>query len=83
MKQDFGMTLLPRLMVNEFGEDEKKFIRKFSKPVPKREISIVYGRSYLKKHIIDSIAKVIKKSIPADMIEKKVDSFIVDIYPEN
>lgn len=68
----FGLTVLPHLMVNDFKTDEEKNrCRPFTTPTPKREISIVYGRSVLKNHIIKAFTHELKAHIPKDMQGKE------------
>jgi len=77
VEKNFGMTLLPYLSLPEIeGAGKHKHIRMFSEPVPKREISIVYRRSKLKKHIIHILEEEIKRVIPGELMNKE-NSIIV------
>jgi LysR family hydrogen peroxide-inducible transcriptional activator len=67
---DFGMTVLPYLMVSDFTEEEKERCRPFRDPQPCREISIVYGRSHLKGHIIKAFTHEVKKQLPKELLNK-------------
>ena len=79
--QNFGMTLLPELMVKEKNSKvDKEKLKVFAEPKPKREISIVYGRSYLKKQLIKAIEKSILESIPAEMLNNS-NINILDVKP--
>jgi LysR family hydrogen peroxide-inducible transcriptional activator len=72
VEQNFGMTLLPYLAVGELSEDKKKlYMREFTSPVPKREIGLVYNRSYARKKILDVFADEIMLSIPSELLEKE------------
>lgn len=77
-----GYTLLPELAVEELEEEEKKlFIRKFKKPVPTREVSLVYGRSFLKEAIIEALEKSILSGLPKKIKSlKRSEIDVVDIY---
>ena len=77
VEKNFGMTLLPYLSLAEIeGTEKYKHIRTFNEPVPRREISIVYRRSKLKKHIIDLLDKEIRSIIPIELLNKE-NSIIV------
>ena len=72
VEQNYGMTLLPYLAVRELSEEKKKlYMREFVSPVPKREISLVYNRSYAKKKMLDVFAHEITFSVPAHLLEKE------------
>lgn len=76
--KNLGMTLIPYLAVKELkGTRRIKSIRYFENPVPKREISIVYHRAYLKKQIIDILEEEITKCLPEELLNKE-QSFVLD-----
>ncbi|MBE8221768.1 MAG: hydrogen peroxide-inducible genes activator [Bdellovibrionales bacterium] len=65
VKNNCGYTLLPELSVNNLSlEDQKTHIRKFKKPAPTREVSLVYSRSFLKASIINALEKIIINNLP-------------------
>ncbi len=65
-----GLTILPELSLSDFSEDQMKRIRRFSSPVPVREISIVTHRNFLKRGIISALEREILDSIPQHMHQK-------------
>ncbi|HEX2867271.1 MAG TPA: hydrogen peroxide-inducible genes activator [Ignavibacteriales bacterium] len=72
VEKNFGMTLLPYLAARDIDRAKKEmYVREFHSPVPKREISLVYLRAYLKKHIISALEEEILKSVPKDMLKKE------------
>lgn len=72
VEKNFGMTLLPYLAARDIDKAKKQmYVREFSSPVPKREISLVYLRAYLKKHIINVLEEEILKSIPSELLTKE------------
>ncbi len=65
VRRSEGYTLLPELAVLELEDKEfKKHIRKFKKPAPTREVSLVHSRFFLKESVIESMEKVIVDSLP-------------------
>lgn len=64
-----GYTLIPHLAIAESGEvDELAKIIKFTKPMPAREIGLIFRRLQLKRPAIDALAEAIKKSLPQSLI---------------
>lgn len=79
VEQNYGMTLLPYLAVSELSEEKKKlYVRPFTPPIPKREISLVYNRSYQKKKILEVLEHAIRFAVPEEILEKD-KSLIVQI----
>ncbi|HMY34464.1 MAG TPA: hydrogen peroxide-inducible genes activator [bacterium] len=71
VEQNYGMTLLPYLAVSELSDEKKKlYMRPFAPPAPKREISLVYNRSYPKKKILEVLEHAIRFSVPEEILEK-------------
>ncbi|REE82087.1 LysR family hydrogen peroxide-inducible transcriptional activator [Lutibacter oceani] len=58
-KEGLGMTLLPYLQTLDLNDSDKKYLREFEKPVPAREVSIIYHKSHLKIHLIEALKNVI------------------------
>ena len=72
VEKNFGMTLMPYLSTVEMKNTENhKRIRLFEPPMPIREISIVFQRAKLKKHIIDIFVNEIKNSVPRKLLNKE------------
>ena len=77
---NFGMTLIPHLLAKELQlTDKRKLIREFKKPIPKREISIIFQRSFLKRKIIHKIQEEIIKQLSNELIRKK-SGYVVELY---
>jgi LysR family hydrogen peroxide-inducible transcriptional activator len=65
-----GMTLLPYLATLYLSDEQlEQHVKPFRSPTPRREISIVYRREYLKKHLIDSYVDVILDRLPPELLE--------------
>ncbi len=66
VKKSSGYTLLPDLAAAELSREEfDRHIRKFKKPVPTREVSLIYSRSFLKETIITALENVILSQLPS------------------
>lgn len=58
-KEDLGMTLLPYLDTLDLGEKDREMVREFEKPVPAREVSLIYHKSQLKIQLIEALKTTI------------------------
>jgi LysR family hydrogen peroxide-inducible transcriptional activator len=58
-KEGFGMTLLPFLQTMDLSDKDKNHLKEFVKPVPAREISIIYHKSQLKMQLINALKTTI------------------------
>ena len=76
-----GYTLLPELALDYLREsDLTKHIRRFKKPNPTREVSLVHSRSFLKQELIESIEKEIIQSLPKKIRSLKREQVqVIDI----
>jgi len=62
-KEGLGMTLLPFLQTLDLSDNDKKHLRDFEKPVPAREVSLIYHKSQLKMQLIEAIKSTIDSVI--------------------
>jgi LysR family hydrogen peroxide-inducible transcriptional activator len=62
-KEGLGMTLLPYLQTLDLNESDLACLRHFEEPVPAREISIIYHKSQLKIHLIETLKNLIDSVI--------------------
>jgi LysR family hydrogen peroxide-inducible transcriptional activator len=62
-KEGLGMTLLPYLQTLDLSEKDQIYLRDFKEPVPAREVSIIYHKSQLKIHLIETLKNVIDSVI--------------------
>lgn len=72
VQENFGITLLPYLSVRYLKDDlQLKLVREFTKPVPKREIGIVYSKSFIKQQLVNALKNEILSAIPKELKDKK------------
>ena len=62
-KEGLGMTLLPFLQTLDLSENDKTHLRDFEKPVPAREVSLIFHKSQLKIQLIESLKTTIDSVI--------------------
>lgn len=77
-----GFTLLPQLAVMDLPEAEKSaHVRRFRKPVPTREVSLVHGRGAVNSAVIEALESSILAQLPAEIRSfKRKDIEVVEIY---
>lgn len=73
-----GYTLLPHLLVDRLPASEKKeMVRPFTKPLPTREVSLIYRRDHWKMPVLDALQSLIVEKLPTDI--KKINKRNVDV----
>ena len=72
VQQNFGITLLPYLAKRYMNDDSQlKLIREFNSPIPKREIGLVHGKSFIKKQLVSALKNEILNAVPKELTDKK------------
>lgn len=71
-----GITILPELATLDMPAKQRKLLRKFKKPEPVREVSIVIHRDHLKKRFIDALKKEIINALPEKLNKSKTSLVI-------
>lgn len=66
-----GATLLPELAVLELTKSRRSQVRNFRSPQPAREVSLVHSRAFLRIGLIESLAEVIRESLPPELTNKQ------------
>lgn len=72
-----GYTLLPYLATEHVGSHSQ--VIPFERPIPAREIGLVYRREHYKSELIESLGESILKSIPEEL--RKIRSKDLDVLP--
>lgn len=68
VERHMGYTLVPYLAVmTEMPEDSDAVVIPFTKPVPSREVSLVYRREQLKQPILHALKDTILKALPSKL----------------
>lgn len=58
-KEGLGMTLLPYLDTLDLHDKDKNMLKEFEKPLPAREVSLIYHKSQLKIQLIEALKSTI------------------------
>lgn len=68
VEQDFGITLMPYLSMDDHDTRcATGVVKEFKDPVPTRKIRMVYSREFLKENLITAMSEEIKDSIPEEL----------------
>jgi LysR family transcriptional regulator, hydrogen peroxide-inducible genes activator len=65
-----GITILPKLALQDLSPQQLKMVRRFKAPAPVREVSLVTHRSTVKKRILGALQREILLAVPQDMQHK-------------
>ncbi len=72
VKAGLGYSLVPQLSIQDTLE--AKFVKKFKKPIPTREVSIVVNKNFSKEKLLENLLLSIKRNIPEDL--ERLDNYI-------
>ncbi|KYG67774.1 hydrogen peroxide-inducible genes activator [Bdellovibrio bacteriovorus] len=72
-----GYTLLPYLAAEHIGD--RSHLVQFERPIPAREIGLVYRREHYKNELIEALGEAILKSIPEEL--RKIRQKDLDVLP--
>jgi LysR family hydrogen peroxide-inducible transcriptional activator len=73
-----GITILPELATRDFSRKQQALIRRFRKPSPMREVSLVVSRDFVKESLVRILKEEIMRSIP-EKIRKNKEAYIVPL----
>ncbi len=74
-----GYTLLPKLASSVIGTGTK--LVPFERPIPAREIGLIYRREHYKNNLIEILGDCIKRAIPEEV--RKIRQKDLDVLPIN
>jgi LysR family hydrogen peroxide-inducible transcriptional activator len=72
-----GYTLLPHLAKDDIGSGTQ--LIQFERPIPAREIGLVYRREHYKNELIEALGEAILQSIPEEV--RKIRQKDLDVLP--
>ena len=72
VEQGHGYTLLPLLATRSLARTRREQLKPFSKPVPSREVSLVYRRTQYKQPILEALAAQVQAALPDDLPKEKL-----------
>ncbi|NDC39834.1 MAG: hydrogen peroxide-inducible genes activator [Proteobacteria bacterium] len=67
VEQGHGYTLVPQLATRSLSKSRREHLKSFARPVPSREVSLVYRRTQYKQPILEALASQVQDALPADL----------------
>ena len=77
-----GISILPELAIEQLAENQKKMVKRFRKPFPYRETSVIYYKPTYKQKILDELIAFIKESLSKKLNYNKDPENFVGIKPQ-
>lgn len=72
-----GHTLIPKLATDKIGRNTE--LKEFERPIPAREVGLVYRREHYKVELIEALGEAILEGIPEDL--RKLRQKDLDVLP--
>ncbi len=72
-----GMTFIPELATLMIPSEQEDMIKPIKGSAPVREISMIFGSLYKKKHLLDAFTKTLLSQLPSSM-KKRPEMWVVD-----
>ncbi|PIB37015.1 transcriptional regulator [Reichenbachiella sp. 5M10] len=66
-----GYTLIPELFTYDLSKDDKSKVRKFTEPIPTREVGLVIKKSFVKHKMVKALREEINTCLPATLTSQK------------
>ena len=79
---DKGILLYRGYPIEQLAEQQKKMVKRFRKPFPYREISVIYYKPTYKQKILDELIAFIKESLSKKLNYNKDPENFVGIKPQ-
>lgn len=74
-----GITILPELAIQSLSEERKKGVKKFTSPVPVREISLLTYRHFVKNKLLQVLSDEIKTAVQPFLSDMEGEQQILEI----
>jgi LysR family hydrogen peroxide-inducible transcriptional activator len=66
-----GITILPELAVRDLTGKQRQLIRRFKRPAPMREVSLVTHRDFAKQRLVQTLHQEILRAVPEKVRQNK------------
>ncbi len=71
-----GITILPELAALDLSNRQQNQLKRFRRPAPMREVSLVVHRDFVKKRLIDTLRKEILLSVPEKIRKNRTENIV-------
>lgn len=77
-----GTTIIPELALAQLSENQNENTIRFRKPLPYREVSLIYYKPTYKQKILDELSSYIKKSLTEKLNYYKIPEEYFKVSPQ-
>ena len=77
-----GITIIPELALAQLSENQKENTIRFRKPLPYREVSLIYYKPTYKQKILDELSSYIKNSLVEKLNYYKIPEEYFKVSPQ-
>ena len=74
-----GMTIIPEMHAMGLGEEQQGNLRQFKNCTAVREVSLVVGKDYVRRTMLNRIMEIVRSSVPKSMQNPELKAFVVDL----
>jgi LysR family hydrogen peroxide-inducible transcriptional activator len=74
-----GATIIPELAAMQLSEEQQDHLRDFKDVTAVREVSLVVGKEFIRKRLLQELIAIIKSSIPPSTQNPALKEFVIDI----
>jgi LysR family hydrogen peroxide-inducible transcriptional activator len=74
-----GMTIIPEMHAMGLSEDKQENLREFKNITAVREVSLIVGKDYVRKMMLQVILEIIKSSVPKSMQNLELKKYVVNL----
>jgi LysR family hydrogen peroxide-inducible transcriptional activator len=71
-----GITVLPELATVFMPENQRKMVRRFTEPIPMREVSLVVSRDFVKQRLLQALKGTLIESLPIKIQENRSEKIV-------
>lgn len=71
-----GITVLPELATVFMPENQRNMVRRFTDPIPMREVSLVVSRDFVKQRLLQAVKDTLIAALPLKIKENKSEKIV-------
>ena len=71
-----GITVLPELATLFMPENQRNMVRRFTDPIPMREVSLVVSRDFVKQRLLQAVKDTLIAALPLKIKENKSEKIV-------
>jgi LysR family hydrogen peroxide-inducible transcriptional activator len=76
---NYGITIIPEMHAMGLSEDRQENLREFENITAVREVSLIVGKEYVRKAMLQVVLEIIKSSVPKSMQNPELKQYVVNL----